>query len=985
MDKLLATFVSRLVNELAYHPFITPYLNVKKAIVPFVHQHEIMALVSIRRPVRILIADEIGLGKTISAISIAKYLKKLGSANRILIIVPRILINQWTEELETLGITNVKTIERDNIASLLKPASISGCYLGSIDLLKREEYIMNISLVDWDMIIVDEAHKLSTKRARKTLRYNEIGGKLIASKPNTHSVLLSATPHKGDPEDYISRFKLLDPFLGSAKELNNRIFYRATHETLIVRRSKEDINNIYEGKEIFKPATFFAVALACRKEEKEFNIRLLEFMRTKMLFFADRNLSMDNRVIPLIRAVLFKRASSSPMAAMLTLHRMFATRTETSLNEELLEEIESLFELGFDDYEYNNEKDSDTIMDDFISSISDLLTEPDKLEIGILYKLAENIINHGDTKINSLLSLLKNIIYRNQDKIIIFTEYRDTLRYIKSKIDEKFPSWKNSVITLSSDEALNKETFRKIRKKFEDDPRCRILLATDVAAEGLNLQVANILINYEVPWSIVKLEQRMGRVWRLGQSKPVEIYTLFNDNRSDQAALNIVYRKLLNLRISELNIRPILGQEVLILETNAEEIEKIPTAIPEEDKKFKKITERTLIDTYIKGDNLELAALVRSILSAKEDMQSYLDRNSVFYRSQRKEKVDQRLNQLGFKNSAEIMLSLQRLFKGVAPMYGFIITKNDENGIRLERKSGMPRSVSQINELVDLMCTSESLSSSYTSTFVSYGPVEESVYISIIECYDKTGRRIIREIVGILENAELLRGGRLIDFVASMISSIIGVTSTKADKASLDNDRLNTAANIYADSLRHGLAPMENYLTTLVNHRLRNRMDGFVRHTDIRVKIVDTLAVISLVKKPIVPQDISQKERDKIERKAIELVLNIEKLEGRIPHKIPDSDQEMRRYDIQSYDPVSQYHRTIKVKGHTNAEICADLNEEDARVARETGDKYWLYIVYNMAKNYNVLQFQNPLLNMKYICIEKEGQEKTYILRPLQP
>lgn len=981
MDNLLTSFVSRIVNELAYHPFITPYLNVKKAILPFVHQYEIMALIFARRPIRLLIADEIGLGKTISAISIAKYLKKLGSADRILIIVPRILINQWTEELESSGITSVKIIERNNIGRLLKPASISGCYLGSIDLLKRDEYIANIGLVDWNMIIVDEAHKLSTKGARKTLRYNEIGGKLIASKPNTHSILLSATPHKGDPEDYLSRFKLLDPFLGSVKELNTRIFYRATHETLIIRRSKEDINNIYEGKEIFKPATFFAVAIACRIEEKEFNDRLLEFMRTKMLFFADRNLSMNSRVIPLIRAVLFKRASSSPMAAMLTLHRMFAKRTETSLSEELLEEVESLFELGFDDYEYNNEKDSETIMDDFISSISDLLTESDKLEIASLYKLAENIINNGDTKVNSLLSLLKDIIYRNDDKIIIFTEYRDTLRYIKSKLDENFPSWKNSIITLSSDEALNKEIFRKIRKRFEEDSKCRILLATDVAAEGLNLQVANILINYEVPWSIVKLEQRMGRVWRLGQRKPVEIYTLFIDNRSDQAALNIIYRKLLNLRISELNIRPILGQEVLVLETGAEEIEKVPMAIQEEGRIFKKITERTLIDTYIKGDNQELAALVRSILSAKEDMQNFLDRNSVFYTSQRKEKIEQRLNQLGFKNSAEIMLSLQRLFKSVAPMYGYSISKNDENCIRIERKSGMPLSVSQINELVDLMCVYEPFSSDNTPSIVSYGPVEEDIFVSTFECYDKTNSRIMRETVGILENGELLRGGKLIDCVANAISSVIGITGTNAEKASPDSARLNNAVNFYVDSLRHVLAPIENYLTILVNHRLRNRMDSFVRYKDIRARIVDTIAIISFVKKPITIPNVPYKEKDEIERKAIEIVLNFEKSEGRIPHNIPDS--KMRHYDIKSYVPGTQYQRMIKVNGYVNAEVYAELNEEDVRVAKENGNNYWLYIVYNIDEDYKVIQFQNPVQNMKLMCIDREGQARTYSLRSL--
>src|SRR5207253_11228344 len=132
---------------------------------------------------------------------------------------------------------------------------------------------------------------------------------------------------------------------------------------------------------------------------------------------------------------------------------------------------------------------------------------------------------------------------------------------------------------------------KKMKSKFEADPNSRILLATDVASEGLNLQVANILVNYEVPWSIVKLEQRIGRVWRLGQKRDVEIYTLFLGNRSDLDALHLLYQKLLNLRRAEIALRPLMGQEVLV--ASAEEIGRGPMTRVDDGKKFRKATENT--------------------------------------------------------------------------------------------------------------------------------------------------------------------------------------------------------------------------------------------------------------------------------------------------------------------------------------------------------------------------------------------------------
>jgi len=199
-------------------------------------------------------------------------------------------------------------------------------------------------------------------------------------------------------------------------------------------------------------------------------------------------------------------------------------------------------------------------------------------------------------------------------KVIIFTEYKDTLDYIIENLKKQHPEWSGNILRLSSEETRDKKLFREIRNAFEKNPKARILIATDVVAEGVNLQVAHILINYEVPWSIVKLEQRIGRVWRLGQRKEVEAHTLFMANVADLAALNSMYQKLLSLRKAKLSPRPVTGQEILFF-ADIGEFTKFPPSIVVEEKgkkKILKVTEARAILTYW-GAPLKVDSKLRTV------------------------------------------------------------------------------------------------------------------------------------------------------------------------------------------------------------------------------------------------------------------------------------------------------------------------------------------------------------------------------------
>jgi superfamily II DNA or RNA helicase len=982
MKEIVKAFVSNIIEHFSYHPFIAPYLGINKPLEHFLHQYEILALLSVRRPIRVLIADEIGLGKTITALAVCKYLEKLGATKRTLVIVPRVLLPQWLGEMEKMGIVNVFDIERTSIKTLERMNFPAGYYIGSIDLLKREEYKESISRVDWDLIIVDEAHKLSITGPRKTIRYEEIGG-LIGSRLDINTIFLTATPHKGDPEDYISRLKLLDPMLGSPKELDRREFYTSTHETLVFRRTKESINNIYEKREIFKPAKFHALALPATEQERRFNQRLLEFMRTKLREFADMGLLADPRVIPLLMALLFKRASSSPKAVMLTIERMLLKRAATPLTEDLIEEVNSMFKIGYEDYEFEFRKTPEETLDSFIDAVAPLLSERDREEIRLLHDMANQIIATGDTKVQVLIDELTEILSRKDEKIIVFTEYKDTLNYIYSKILEVHPDWKQNIVCLSSEEAGDRHKFKEIRSKFETNPKVRIMLATDVAAEGLNLQVANHLFNYEVPWSVIKLEQRIGRIWRLGQKREAQIYTLFLGNRSDSDALEILYKKLFNIKRAGISQKPILGEKIVYYQTDASEIGKVPMISIGEKKrrKFKKVTEWTLIKSEIRG---ELASIVNSILAAREELEKEMQGKSIFYRPVTTEQIQEKIAYLGFKDPQEVRSSLFNLLKTVADLYGYMISKDAKNALIMQQATGMPMIISRIDEAVELLKQSPRPQIT-TPILVAYDDKERTDLIYEAEICSGE-KRLVHELIAIaIEEGKVLRGKDFLDEVSKAITNLIGATDiTKQPTPQIDTLVKAYALNSIKEPYGRLLSFLREYLFSLIRLGLRNKQVDWVLPTDLEVRIKENpVAILHFVKKPLIPyEEIPEDVRSKAEEEAIKYVLEIETKEGRTPQLISQQEQKVKHYDIYSINFATGEDRIIEVKGHMGQEVYGELTHDEAMVAKQEGKRYWLYIVYNIQSKPTHIRFQDPFNTMNYKVLEKITKETKYVLWP---
>jgi superfamily II DNA or RNA helicase len=979
LKEAVKILLANVLNQFSYHPLFSPYLKTSTENPPkhYLHQCETIARLALRKPIRVLIGDEIGLGKTITALAIAKYLENTGRAKRTLIVVPRVLVLQWHKELARMGIptSKIKHLESENIEFYRMQGFPEGYYITSMDLLKREERISRIVDVEWDLIIVDEVHKFGYK----TKRFWKIGKMLIEGKPSRNVIFLSATPHRGDPRDYIHRLQLLDPFLVEDwKNLDKRLFYEVTHGAILFRRTKEDVNNIYEEKKIFTDAKFYAGLIAGREDEKNFVKELVTFLRTKLIEFAYEKGMISEKVIPLLIILIFKRATSSPYSAWTTLQRLLLNRVEPDFPKELVASVESFLGVGYEDFEY--EKDPEEVFNEFLDRAASLLSSMDLEKIRELKDMAQSIMEKGDTKLNATISLLEDITTESNSKVIIFTEYKDTLDYIVNNLKKKHPEWSQSILSLSSEETRDEKLFNKVRNAFEKDPKARILVATDVIAEGVNLQVANIVINYEIPWSLIKLEQRIGRVWRLGQEKDVEAYTLFMDNIADKAALNSMYQKLLNLKKAELQPRPITGQEVLFYYAEARDIATLPPSVAltkeEKRKKFVKVTEAKSIKTYLEKDEAGLQELVRSIIAAKQEIEREISSKGVLYKPRTRKEVEDAVKLIGFKNHKEIFDALKELLKTSAPMLGLNFVDEGE-AIKIWKGSEMPTYISTLDGFYANLA--QKCNTEETVCIVTQGDSEALISLIPVSIKDRRdGSLLYADIIGVdTTHGKIFRGSSLLNIISKAIAKCFG-----AEK--LDSESKEIPVSIYANIieeikvLTEILNVMNAYKSRLENYRLRDPERVWIKNSDIDIATSNPIGFLHFVKiSPKPPEEIPEHVKEEIEKQAVEKVLADEKAEGRIPFLMPETEH----YDIKSIHPSTGEIRLIEVKGHKGPEIYAELTEDEAEIAAKEKERYWLYIVYDIGSGQpKVLRFQNPLETMDLQVFEKI--QKRYILRP---
>jgi len=491
--------------------------------------------------IRFLIADDPGAGKTIMAGILIKELKLRGLAKRILIVVPSHLKDQWLREMqerfqETFFVLDRHTLRsryQDNI--LLRENQV----ITSMDFAKQEEILPLFQTVHWDLAIADEAHKMAAYKygteTKKTERY-KLGE--VLSKTSNHLLFLTATPHKGDPENFRLLLDLLKPgFFATSEMLEESINNK--DNPIFIRRLKEDLKD-FEGKPIFTNRYPKTIKFRLSDEEKKLYNELSKYVVQQY----NKALNLDkNRNIGFALLILQRRMASSTYALLKSLERR-KKRLEELLSESDLEKGRFILEdlEDVEDYQeeerWKEEKRWETLS---LARNKEELKEEIDIIKSLIEKAKKIVEEEKEIKLNELKKAIEEGFKEirkigGNEKILIFTESRDTLEYLV----EKIKSWGYSVNYIHGGMDLEKRI--EAEREFRD--RTQIMVATEAAGEGINLQFCNLMINYDIPWNPNRLEQRIGRIHRYGQQKDVFIFNLVAVDTREGEVLAKLFEKL---------------------------------------------------------------------------------------------------------------------------------------------------------------------------------------------------------------------------------------------------------------------------------------------------------------------------------------------------------------------------------------------------------------------------------------------------------
>ncbi|MBE9146143.1 helicase-related protein [Planktothrix mougeotii] len=535
---------TRIKTAFAFDPHFAVSLS---GVRPLPHQLEAVyerILPQVR--LRFLLADDPGAGKTIMTGLLIKELKLRGVIERILILTPAPLTTQWQDELknkfaETYEVIT-STLAKNQLAG--NPWERFRQCIASIDFAKREDVIPGILQVDWDLVIIDEAHKCSARtqgdELRRTGRY-KLAEEL--SKITERIILLTATPHQGDVSQFHNFLRLLDPEQFISNEINPDLL-QLENSPWFLRRIKEELRD-FNGQKLFKKRHAITVQFSLSAAE--------EFLYQQVTQYINRYLGKTKGgkqgAVALARTVLQRRLASSLNAILNSLKKR--QHRFSDLLEELeqlppQEQRQRLINLG---KPVDNEVETDDCSEEELEDFAVELTLAEQLEqlreelreLKRLVKLAQDTINQGDErKLNELENCLKRSEFSElkdgRGKLLIFTEHRDTLEYLKRNLNQ----WGYSTCEIHG--GMNVLQRKDAQKDFKSNKQ--ICLATEAAGEGINLQFCRLMINYDIPWNPNRLEQRMGRIHRIGQEHEVYIFNFVAITTVEGRVLNKLLTKL---------------------------------------------------------------------------------------------------------------------------------------------------------------------------------------------------------------------------------------------------------------------------------------------------------------------------------------------------------------------------------------------------------------------------------------------------------
>jgi len=502
----------------------------------------------VRPRIRFMLADDPGLGKTIMAGLVLKELKARQGIHRVLLVVPAHLLDQWQREMSDWFREDFVLLQGETLRSLYSVDFFvrNPQVLVSLDLARRDEVRELLAAQQWDMVIFDEAHKLSATRygekVVKTKRYQL--GEALAHKTR-HMLFLTATPHKGDDYAYFLLLNLLEPRLFANPDHLKRAG-RTEGLPFVLRRTKEQVTDLH-GRKLFRKRYVSTISVALTDAEKRLYDAVTNYVRRWYATVSGKT-DRKSRNVALALTVLQRRLSSSLFAV-----RESLRRRRTKLQNLLSAWERHLQEADLPEYDedgwYDQEEMNAGQWERFQERLEGLTSAetPEELrdelaELDSLIQLALEAEKSGEeAKVQQLRRVVEqHLLHNPQEKLLIFTEFKDTL----IALERRFRQWGLPCTVIHGD--MNLQDRLNEERRFRDE--VQVLVGTDAAGEGINLQFCRLMINYDLPWNPNRLEQRMGRIHRYGQKRDCYVFNMLYPDTREGKVLERLMQKLERMR-----------------------------------------------------------------------------------------------------------------------------------------------------------------------------------------------------------------------------------------------------------------------------------------------------------------------------------------------------------------------------------------------------------------------------------------------------
>ena len=981
---------------------------------PLPHQLEDVYHCVLRKPcIRFMLAHDPGAGKTIMAGLVLKELKFRGLAERILIVTPANLADQWRRELlEKFGET-FEVITRESIDALYGRnvwADRAQC-ITSVDFAKQDDVRDMLSDVEWDLVIVDEAHYLAAyrygERRKETKRYKL--GKLLAAKTD-HLLFLTATPHRGDPDNFRLLLELLDEDVSQSGQV---LAEAAQHgeNPLLRRRLKEDMKD-FDGKPLFPPRHVNTVSYELSEPEKRLYEAVTEYV-TNHFRLAEQQ---QNRNVGLAMTILQRRLASSLRAIRRSLERrrdrlrkLRKEGLESAQQAHTPVELEDLAE--HDRWRYEQEAIERFTLAKTLRELEEEIGHLDRLVD--LAKAAER--QGTETKLEQLRRVVQSeALASTGKKLLIFTEHRDTLEYLVEKLSD----WGFSVTQIHGNMPLPQRVQKE--KEFQHDRQ--IMVATEAAGEGINLQFCSLMVNYDIPWNPNRLEQRMGRIHRYLQREEVHIYNLVASDTREGKVLQRLMEKLEKMRheLGSDRVYDVVGEilpgvsledlfrEHLAGKRTLEEICALIESVPVDRSKFSQISLESLATRYI-----DMSRLIEEEQQAKENrlVPEYIEAFFVEAFRSLGGRMERRRD--GLWRIAHVPAALRPSFP--TPHIGTVlrsypkVTFRKEQAKRLEETEFLGPGHPLFEAVLEKVLHEYMSALSRGALFID--PDASAPYLLwflLGEVRDGTGSPVGQRVFAVRQEEQ----GSVVQVRPSALQDIVPVQpeqrsalpdlpfapdEEKVISWALDNliqpffeemkQRREREVAIREKCVKRSLNMQISQSQVKLGHyyeqqkkgrdysaairQEENRLERLIARRDRRLKEIErqrhlarskpqVLGVAAVFPLVTPEPDVSPYRANReVEQAAMAVAMAFERRAGRTPQ---DVSAEKRGYDIRSEGRDEL--RCIEVKGSSQAGGFP-LTRTEWITAQRLGPQYWLYIVANALTNPRLYLIQNPAAKLK--------------------